>query len=279
MATDIKAALAFVKREGPILPSQLANELNTNILFASAILSELVSKKDVLITSVKRGGSPFYYVKGQEEKLQELSEYLPGKLKEAYLLIKEKKVLRDKDLEPWQRVALRELKDYAIQLNVGLSTGYEIFWKWYLLSNDEAKEYIKEIVGGKKEKKEREERKEEKKEERKVGFGLIGKGEDYLKRIKDYFEENKLYIISQNIVRKNKEMEFIVDVPSNIGNLRYFVKFKNKKSIGDHDIISALDEANKKGLPLLFLSNGELNKKAESYLNENISGRVVYKEI
>ena len=76
-------ALNFIRREGPIQPSQLASELNTNILFASAILSELVSNKHAKITSVKKGGSPFYYVKGQEAKLEELQTYLGGKPKEA----------------------------------------------------------------------------------------------------------------------------------------------------------------------------------------------------
>lgn len=288
MVTNVGEALGFVKREGPIIPSQLANELNTNILFASAILSELTSKKEVIITCVKRGSSPFYYCKGQEEKLQGLSEYLSGKLKEAYELIKEKKVLRDSAIEPWQRVALREIKDYAIQLNVGLSTGYEIFWKWYMLSNDDVKSYIKKIVSGKKkvEKEVIPEFPEVKKEEVKENSLIDEKIENPVKEDKienpipfvgDFLKQNDVYVISQDIVRKGKEMNFIGDIPSNIGKLRYFIKFKSKKIIADNDLISALDEGNKKGLPVLFLSDGEMNKKAESYLNNNVSGKLIFK--
>ena len=76
MGDDRFSALSFVKREGPILPAQLAKEINTNILLSSAILSELAENKQVLVTSIKKGGSPLYYISGQEEKLQELSRFL-----------------------------------------------------------------------------------------------------------------------------------------------------------------------------------------------------------
>ena len=64
-------ALKVVVERGPLQPSQIATTVNTNILFASAILSELVDAKKIKITYVKRGGSPFYYVSGQEEKLMD----------------------------------------------------------------------------------------------------------------------------------------------------------------------------------------------------------------
>ncbi len=35
--------LKFIKYSGPVLPVQIAKHVNTNILFASAMLSELVS--------------------------------------------------------------------------------------------------------------------------------------------------------------------------------------------------------------------------------------------
>ena len=85
----------FVKKNGPVLPSQVATTINTNILFASAILSELTDKKKVKITNLKRGGSPFYYVPGQEDKLMDLAQYLSGKPKEAYDVISDKLVIRD----------------------------------------------------------------------------------------------------------------------------------------------------------------------------------------
>ena len=60
--------------------------------------------------------------------------------------LKNKKVIRDKSAGPWQRVALKELKDFAIPLNVGFGGEYELFWKWYLTTNEEAKGLIKELI-------------------------------------------------------------------------------------------------------------------------------------
>lgn len=284
-------ALNFIRREGPIQPSQLANELNTNILFASAILSELVSNKNAKITSVKKGGSPFYYVKGQEAKLEELQIFLGGKPKEAFELLRDKKVIRDNSSEPWQRVALKELKDYAVPLNVGLGGEYELFWKWYLTNNEEAKEIIKELIKPSK-------KKVVKKEiEKKVEEPVEKPVEESIKKeiikpqstsqdlgdipylVSNFFSSIQMYVISQETVRKNKEMNFVVDVPSNLGTLRYFVKFKDKKTVSDADLISSLDQAGNKKLPLLFLCPGKLTRKAEKYLNENQSGQLVFRKL
>ena len=275
----------FLKREGPILPAQLSKELNTNLLFASAILSELASKKEVLISNVKRGGSPFYYVKGQEHKLEKLSEFLSGKPKEAFNLLKERKVIRDKTAEPAIRVALREIKDYAIGLNVGISGEYEIFWKYYLTGNEETKKLIKEELGVS------EKSEEEEKTENPIGEKENEKEEIEEKPIEEkkvlektfdsvdqYFVENDIYIISQDVIRKNKEINYIVDVPTNIGKLRYLVKFKDKKSITDKDLKISWEEGNEKKLPILFITNGELTKKAQKFLNDNVSGQFIFKK-
>ena len=273
-------ALAFIKREGPILPSQLASELGTNILLAGAILSELASKNHIFITSLKRGGSPFYYTKGQESKLEPLSVHLSEKPKQIFNLLKEKKMLRDKDVEPWQRFALREIKDFAVPLNVGFSGKYELFWKWYLINNDEAKELIKEIINPKKKKIKKEEIVKDKPISEFINKEKVSQTlEGIPSIISSFFSEKEIYVISQESVRKNKEFNFIVDVPSNLGSLRYFVKYKNKKTISDSDLISALNQANTKKLPLLFLTEGSLSRKAEKYMNENKSGQLVLKII
>lgn len=272
--------LDVIKREGPLIPAQLAKAINTNILFASAILSNLVDKKEVLISGVKKGGSPFYYLKGQEDKLENLSEYLSGKEKEAFQLLKDKGIIRDKTAEPWQRVALRALKDYAMPLNVKISGEYEIFWKYYLEDNERTKELIKEELGISEEKKEEEKVEEEKEEkvekvpEKKEIPKVDG---DVFNKLNEYFSENEFYVISQDVVRKNKEFNFVVDVPTKLGKLRYFVKAKTKKTINDKDIQMAWDEGIGKKLPVLFLSDGTLTKKAEKFLNDNVSGQFIFK--
>ena len=149
---DIRTkALSCVERFGPLLPIQISKELNTNLIFAGAILSELVSRKSIVITHVKKGGSPFYYCKGQEEKLQNLSNNLGSKEKEIYNLLKENQVLMDINLEAWQRVAIREIKDYAYKIDYNFDGKPFVFWKWYLLNEEEAINLIKEGIETKEE--------------------------------------------------------------------------------------------------------------------------------
>ena len=83
----------FVKKNGPVLPVQVSKNINTNILLASAILSGLVSEKKVFLTHQNIGGSPLYYVKGQESKLDILYKHLENAEKEAYDLLKDKKTI------------------------------------------------------------------------------------------------------------------------------------------------------------------------------------------
>lgn len=137
----------LVRMRGPLIPSQISKEIGTNILMASAILSELSSKGDVKISSVKVGGTPLYYVPGQEQKLQNYTSNMHQKEKEAYEQLKERGVLKDTVLEPVIRVALRQIKDFAKPIEANADGNIELFWKWYLLPNEEAETTIKKMLG------------------------------------------------------------------------------------------------------------------------------------
>ena len=137
----------LVRMRGPVIPSQISKEIGTNILMASAILSELASKNDVKISSVKFGGTPLYYVPGQEPKLQNYLTSLAQKEREAFEQLKSNGVLSDTSLDPATRVALRQIKDFAKPLDVSINGEAYLFWKWYLLANEEAEVHIKKIMG------------------------------------------------------------------------------------------------------------------------------------
>src|SRR3989344_1507512 len=139
MQDQRERALQFLKQHGPILPVHLSRILGTNVLMAGAVLSELVATKAVRITSIKRGGSPFYYIGGQEDRLQGLIENLQEKERDAYQLLSKNKVVKDRDAGPVMRVAFRAIKDYAIPITVTSEQGEELFWRWYLSSEEEVK--------------------------------------------------------------------------------------------------------------------------------------------
>lgn len=276
-----ESVLEIVKFKGPLLPVQIAKDIGTNIMFAGALLSELVSNGKIKITNVKMGGSPLYYTDNQIEKLQELVKHLNEKDRQAALLLKEKKILRDNDCTPLQRVSLREIKDFAKPLQAKEHEQVELFWKWYLVSDDEAKGLIEEIMKEYKpveevkkiEKKieiEKEIKKIKPKVERKKPIKSLG-----LKNVNDYFNKNNIKILNADVVNKNKEVNYVVEITSDIGSLNFFVKFKDKRKIEEGDLSLALNEA--KNMPLIFLSNGDLSKRAKKLIENEFKGIIFRK--
>ena len=250
MQDQRERALQFLKQHGPILPVHLSRILGTNVLMAGAVLSELVATKAVRITSIKRGGSPFYYIGGQEDRLQGLIENLQEKERDAYQLLSKNKVVKDRDAGPVMRVAFRAIKDYAIPITVTSEQGEELFWRWYLSSEEEVKikvnslfnkhvepekiiESEKEIIVEEKqsvlekpniEKPELEiekpvkSKKEPETEEKKIKIGL-----SFDAKLKTYFDKHDFVIVHEDQNKKNKEYSFVAKIPSQIGKLDFYV--------------------------------------------------------
>lgn len=293
--------LSFVRIKGPVLPVDVSKFLNTNTIFAGAILSELVSNKYLLVSNTKKGGSPFYYIKGQEHRLQEISINLSGKEKEAYDLIKDKKVIRDKDALPWQRVALRTIKDFAVPIEVQFEDNTELFWKWHMLSEQETSSLVKNIletllpkqqittqatqinqtlVEDVKEKIVPIEKHSEKPivERKEVKPRRIKKESvtNFETELQIYLDRSGIKFIEKILKKSGKELEGIVEVPSNIGNLYFYFKAKDKNSINENDLALAYASGKQKNLQTIFLGTGNLTKKAIEHLNKNLKGQVIF---
>ncbi len=145
---DYEKIINLIKIKGPIVPVQLSKEIGQNILFTSAILSELVSKGRLKVSNLKiGGGSPLYYQPGQEAQLTRFVSNLNEKDKKTYLLLREHGILRDRELDALTRFSLRIIKDFAAPLQVTLNECSEIFWRYFLLSSEEAEERIRRILG------------------------------------------------------------------------------------------------------------------------------------
>jgi len=133
-ALEIKERiLSLLRRRGPSLPVHIAKETGLSILFAGAFLSELVADKQIKFTDMKVGSSPIYFLKEHAYMLEKFSQHLNSREKEAFLLLRDKKFLRDEEQSPVIRVALREIKDFAIPLNIS----GKIIWRYYLASESE----------------------------------------------------------------------------------------------------------------------------------------------
>ncbi|MBI2656044.1 hypothetical protein HYX06_06495 [Candidatus Woesearchaeota archaeon] len=288
----------IVKSKGPVLPVQISKEIGTNILMASAHLAELTASKRLKISNVKVGGSPLYYLAGQEPMLQKFTGNFNDKEKKAFDLLSQIRILVDSEQEPVMRVALREIKDFAMPLNVTYNSKTEIFWKWFLTPDDEAEKIIKTKLGiDKPEEKKIEAKKAEpikplkekpapkeikespqqklkepiEKLQEKRGRKPKEKEDLFLKDLMKFFEKNRINIISSEVVKRNSEIDFVVEIPSVVGNLQYYCKAKNKKRTSDSDLSTAYVKGQLKKLPVLVLSTGELSSKAQEMLAKELS--------
>jgi len=124
--------LKFLETKGPSLPVQLAKATGLNSIFTSAFLSELASEGIIKISNMKVGGSPLYFLPNTKGMLENFTNYLGPKEREAQELLKQKSFLEDREQTPVIRVALRSLKDFAIPLKYPEG----IIWKYYLAEGE-----------------------------------------------------------------------------------------------------------------------------------------------
>ena len=308
--------LNFIKFRGPVLPTNLSKEFRMDSLIMGAYLSELSSNGQVKITNVKVGSSPMYYLPGQEEKIEYLNKYLNEKDARTFALLKEKKVLRDEDLDPLTKVCLRNIKDFAVPLRINK---VHIFWKYFLVSNEEAQDLIRplfepEVKAEKQEeikkevpevkveppKVQKEEPKvkekpkksvEKKKVEPKVEKEIKKEVQEelkteepkeikdsFLEKVENYCRANNIYIESFEIINKERDIELIANVPSAIGTMKYFIKARNKKKCNEGDLSSAYLKGQNRNLPTLFVSTGEIPKKTQEKLGNEFK-QLVFKKI
>ena len=137
--------LGILRFRGPSLPVHIAKQTGLDMLFSSALLSELATEKEIKISDLKVGGSPLYFLRGQEARLEEFSKFLPSKEKEAFILLKKKTILDDKKQNPAIRVALRNIKDFAFPIILDIGKEKELFWRLYSLPEEEARAKYNEL--------------------------------------------------------------------------------------------------------------------------------------
>jgi len=132
--TETKEKIVFyIKQKGPSLPVHIAKEINTSTLFTSAFLSELLSEKKIKASHMRVGTSPVYYVPEHEAKLENFSKFLKSKERESFEILKKEKFLKDSEQLPAIRVALREIKDFAIPFQIN----EEIIWRYMTIPESE----------------------------------------------------------------------------------------------------------------------------------------------
>lgn len=260
----------LIKERGPSLPSHLSKEIGLSLLFTSALLSEMVAEKTLKISFLKIGGSPLYYLEGQENLLENFLDYLPNQEKEVVKILKENKVLEDEKLTPAQRIAIRNTKDFAKMFTQKIGDKEKIFWYYFLLPEEEVQKEVEKII--------KEEVKEQPAEEKVVIKEVPPTKEKSKPKIKDQkkilekLKEKGIEIIAEF---KEKNKIGLAVVNSDVGKLKFLIYAVNKKTVTEADLSLASLHGQEERLPVLLVTEGKLTKKATDYL-KRISNVTVY---
>ncbi len=262
--------ISLLRMNGPSLPVHIAKGTGLSILFASAFLSELFYEKKLDISNIKVGSSPLYFLSGQEPQLERFSQYLKSKEKEAFLLLKERKFLKDSDLQPAIRVALREIKDFAI----AFQDKEEIYWRYFTVpqeefrKKEEPKIEEKEIIETPKEEETKElgifEKEVKKTPKKKAPKKKTSQKQDegFFNKIKEFLSKENIEIM--DIQNFNKE-DLVLKVKEDKEE-KLLIAYKKKK-LTEEDIIKAHNLAEKNGLSYIILSMGEPVKKIKDLIS------------
>ncbi len=304
--SDKEKILSTLRQKGPSFPSRISREVGISPLFVSALLSELLSERKLKLSHMKVGSSPIYLIPGQETRLEEFSQYLNNRERDAFNIIKEKSVLEDEKLAPAIRVALRSIKDFAIPVSVKVRGETKLFWKFFTATDETAKEKIQSIIlpalppAIKEEKVEplpispkveefiepanavenivhEPEAKPERRLEKEPPMALIEtktpiQRSEKPKKEYEFPNSIKDYLLAKDIEvledLLNKKKEFIskIRIDTLFGKQEYYLTAKEKKKVSEQDLAIAVQKAQAEKMPALFIAPGDLDKNAKEYI-------------
>lgn len=284
--------VSTLESRGPSLPVHIAKSVNLSILFASAFLSELYGEKRVLMSHMKVGSSSLYYLPGQEAKLENFVQYLNPKEKEAFNLLKKEKLIKDEQQEPAIRVALRQIKDFAHPLKISINGEPQIFWKYFLLSDQETESLAHQAIPSKKEnfapeetKVEKPEVSQERREKPQKKTRIISPAKSvslnlpfsspaqeqplssFAQQVKEYLQKKEI-TLHQVVSDNKKELAAKISIQTQFGPQAFYLVAKDKRRIKEDELIEALQKAHSEKLPAFIISTGDLEKKANSLLKD-----------
>ena len=271
--------LSFLETNGPSLPVRISKAIEMEPVFTSAILSELLNDKKIKTSNLRVGSSPLYLLLNQEKNLEEHSDNLKHIEKEAYLKLKESRLLIDDDEEPAIRVALRSIKDFA----KSFTYKDKLMWKYAFTPNSE----IEEMLKPKQEKEEKQNKEETKnrpeeinetksrqpKPEVKKSLEPIfitkenDQENDFLDELKVFLKKRDIEFLDQ-IQSDKKEVVGKVSIKTSLGKINFLLIAKNKKGVTKEELSSAIQRAGYSKMPCLYVIRKEPLRSVTTFLEE-----------
>lgn len=149
------------------------------------------------------------------------------------------------------------------------------------IGNNNSSKEAKSIVGGEenhfigssqsvKKEPEEKEKKEQREQQSKLNTSL-DTDDEFMKSVISFFESKDISVLEGALLKKKSDCEFQVNVKSQVGKLRFYVYAKSKKKVTETDLGYAYVRSQNVHLPLCFISNGELTKKASDFLENELN--------
>lgn len=275
--------ISFLEANGPSLPIRIAKTIEMDLVVASAIISELLSLKEVKMSHLKIGASSLYFLPGQEQRIEEYTDNLRSVEKSAFLKLRKNKLIIDEKEEPAIRVALRNIRDFAIPFKFN----EKIMWKYAFASNEEIEKLLssfkKESKIEVKTKEESKSKIEELKLETKIKKDETKKVENifvsselqkdkpelkFLTEIKNFLKQKKIEFIEE-VRTEKKEIMAIINVSSQLGSANFLLVAKNKKTVTKDEIEAAIQIATKNKMSCLLIIRKAPSKPIQKFVDEN----------
>jgi len=253
----------FIRENGPTLPVQIVSKTGGNSFVASAYLSDLVDKKEILQSEERVGSVPLYYLAGQEALLKKKLGELNAGAKTARSFQK-KPVEETPELESKRKDFDGRLK----KIEEEEARRQDVKKKGAL---EKARELIKKTV-----ERPRVEVPKPKVEVPKPPIverpKVVNKVEEvdelsFSKRALEFLEKLNIDILKSDKLT-DISGECVVQAPSSVGPLKFYVKIWGKKRLNKSDVAESYALALEKKMPVIILTNGTVAKTTRKYLKE-----------
>lgn len=278
--------LDFIKKEGPVFPIKISSKFSMDSFTASAILSDFVSRGLIKSTFGVIGSSKLFYAQGQEMKARSMIfDKLDDLGKMFVKMMNEHKIVLESELGAQERFLAAKMRDFANPNKIQINGKEEIVWAFSNLTKDEVVNEInrrfkkpelptpvpqaplptsiqQQII------KKSEPQIEQPKPE------LKKQDSEFENKVNSYFRAKNIEIFEKQFERKNKEFQFLVKIPSIIGEQEFYVKAKSKKTIKEEDLSLAWLEAQKQKKPLIFVTDGKISAKVLKFAETKLGNLV-----
>ena len=289
--------LQVVKQHGPIIPNQIKQQLGQgDTTLINVYLSSLKDEGKIKLSNTQLGSSKFAYTPEQKPKLEELIDHLNEKDARTARKLKDEQIIRVQEAEPLVRVGLQNIKDFAIPIKVSTKHGEELFYRYFLTSQEDAQKRIREMLTGateepeppasepeaaeepadepeeepesepeppKPEPKPEPEKPAPKKEAQSSLYEPPEPESELGQTVVAYCEDNDILIDSYDEVRKDSEIDLVLRVPTAVGRITFYAKAKSKKTSNDGDVAAAVLAGKTRMLPAMYLTTGSVTNKAK----------------